>query len=344
MFEQLAGGIALGGVYALIALGYSMVYGVIGLINFAHGEVMMFGTFYIFAFYVPMDPSIALSLGLFAGCTVFAAGEAPLRARFPLPVALGIALALGIAGGEAAREAARAALSAFIAIPLGIAYAAVLGVALERVAYRPLRHAPRLAPLLSAIGASLFLQNLAQIIFGTHRYALPFAAQLSHRTIPGTSFSLTHAIITGTAVLVMIVLHLFITRTRLGTALRATEQDRKAAALMGVNVNMTIGLTFAIAASLAAIGGLLFTIHQKTLWPYMGFMAGIKAFTAAVLGGIGSIPGAMLGGFLLGVIESMGAAWLPEAGYKDAIAFTILILVLLLRPNGLLGHKSVVKV
>ncbi len=347
MLEQLIGGLALGGVYALIALGYTMVYGIIGLINFAHGEVMMLGTFYVYAFSTGVDPAVASALGVFAGCTVVAASEAPLRVRMahrPRAASLGIAVLCGVAGGWAARAAAIASLHPAPAIALALVYAAVLGVALERLAYRPLRNAPRLAPLISAIGASLFFQNLAQLIFGTHRQPLAMADALSGRTLPGTDVPLTYALIIASAVTVMVLLHLFITRTRLGTALRATEQDRKAAALMGININMTIGLTFAIGSSLAAIGGLLFSIHQKTVWSYMGFMAGIKAFTAAVLGGIGSVPGAMFGGFLLGLIESLGAAALPEAGYKDAIAFTILILVLLFRPTGLMGRKAQVKV
>lgn len=344
MMEQVIGGLALGGVYALIALGYTMVYGIIGLINFAHGEVMMLGTFYIFAFSTACDPETASGLAAFFAATMWAASEAPLAARLGRGPAWAASALLAIVGGYGVREAALTPLHPAGAVPLGIACAAVLGVALERIAYRPLRNAPRLAPLISAIGASLFFQNFAQLIFGTHRQPVRIADELAGRVIPGTSIPLISALIVATAVLVMIALHLFITRTRIGTAMRATEQDRKAAALMGINVNMTIGLTFALGSALAAMGGLLFSVHQKTVWSYMGFMAGIKAFTAAVLGGIGSVPGAMFGGFLLGLIESLGAAALPEAGYKDAIAFTILILVLLFRPTGLMGRKVQVKV
>ncbi|HBW47090.1 TPA: branched-chain amino acid ABC transporter permease, partial [bacterium] len=237
-----------------------------------------------------------------------------------------------------------AEITPLIAIPLAVIATAISGMALERIAYKPLRNSPRLAPLISAIGASLFYQNLAQIIFGTHRYSLPMAVKISNAKILGSNFALAPVLIILSAVVIMIALHLFIAKTRIGTAMRATAQDKYAASLMGINVNAVIAMTFAIGSALAAVGGLLFTIHQKTLWPYMGFMAGIKAFTAAVLGGIGSIPGAMLGGFILGIVESLGAGLFGEAGYKDAIAFVILIGVLLFKPTGILGKRSVIKV
>jgi branched-chain amino acid transport system permease protein len=343
VLDQLIGGLALGGVYALIALGYTMVYGIVELINFAHGEIMMLGAFYILAFSIELDPHAALWLGVYSSFAAFFALEAPLSRRFGRAGGIGAALGFAAIFGHGVKLMSLAALPPWFAIPSGVAAAALSGAALERIAYRPLRSAPRLAPLISAIGASLFFQNMAQLIFGTHRYPLPPALRISYDRIGGTPFSMTQVTIIGTAVAVMLALHFSITRTKIGTAMRATAQDRHAAALMGINVDGVIALTFAIGSALAAIGGLLFALYQKTLWPYMGFMAGIKAFTAAVLGGIGSIPGAMVGGFLLGIVESLGAGFI-EAGYKDAIAFVILICVLLFRPTGLFGRPAAVKV
>jgi branched-chain amino acid transport system permease protein len=343
VLDQLTGGLALGGVYALIALGYTMVYGIIELINFAHGEIMMLGAFYILAFSIELDARASFWLGVYSSFATFFALETPAARRFGRVGGFVAALIAAAVFGHAVKLMSLVALSPLVAIPAGIAAAAISGAALERIAYRPLRNAPRLAPLISAIGASLFLQNMAQLIFGTRRYGLPLATRLSDQRLADTSFSAAQATIIGVAVVVMVTLHLFITRTKIGTAMRATAQDRHAAALMGINVNGIIALTFAIGSALAAIGGILFALYQKTLWPYMGFMAGIKAFTAAVLGGIGSIPGAMVGGFILGLVESLGAGFI-EAGYKDAIAFVILIVVLLFRPTGILGRPVVVKV
>ncbi|OIO30467.1 MAG: branched-chain amino acid ABC transporter permease [Candidatus Hydrogenedentes bacterium CG07_land_8_20_14_0_80_42_17] len=343
MLEQIAGGLALGGVYALIALGYTMVYGIIELINFAHGEIMMLGAFYVLAFSVSMSPDISNAFAIYTSIAFYFAVDSHLNKRFGL-YGIAFAVILAFFFWFSSRKLFIAEITPLIAIPLAVIATAISGMALERIAYKPLRNSPRLAPLISAIGASLFYQNLAQIIFGTHRYSLPMAVKISNAKILGSNFALAPVLIILSAVVIMIALHLFIAKTRIGTAMRATAQDKYAASLMGINVNAVIAMTFAIGSALAAVGGLLFTIHQKTLWPYMGFMAGIKAFTAAVLGGIGSIPGAMLGGFILGIVESLGAGLFGEAGYKDAIAFVILIGVLLFKPTGILGKRSVIKV
>ncbi len=291
LLEQLINGLTLGSTYALIALGYTMVYGIVQLINFAHGEIYMFGAF----------------AGLF--CVTV------------LHVPLGIAL-----------------LGAML-------FCMVLGVAVEQIAYRPLRgRSTRLSPLISAMGVSTFLSTLMVLIRGTNTTRYP-EGTLFNATFQvfGINVSSTQLLILVLSAVLMIVLQLIVHKTRIGKAMRACSLDLEAASLMGVNVNRIISVTFALGSALAAAGGVMVGLYYNAVWPYMGTMAGMKAFAAAVLGGIGSIPGAMLGGVILGILEIMGVAYLSSS-YKDAIAFAVLIIVLIIRPQGLLGQKKTKKV
>ncbi len=286
--QQLVNGFTLGLIYALIAVGYTMVYGVIELINFAHGEVYMFGAFLCMMF-----------------LTVFGA---------PLVVA----------------------------VFLSMACCALMGVFLDVVAYRPLRNAPRLAALITAIGMSIFLQNLAMIIWGSR--PLPFVKQALPAFFKDTALSFGDVNISWmqmaiyiTAVAMMISLNLVITRTRIGTAMRALAQNRVCASLMGINVNRVISFTFALGSGLGAMAGIMVSMFYNTMYPTMGYNAGVKAFAAAVLGGIGSVPGAMFGGIVLGIAETLGAGYVSSP-YRDGVAYAVMILVIILRPSGLLGR------
>ncbi|NLT20305.1 MAG: branched-chain amino acid ABC transporter permease [Syntrophomonadaceae bacterium] len=287
--EQLLNGITLGSTYALIALGYTMVYGIIQLINFAHGEVYMIGAF----------------VGLFL-------------------VAMGANIFLALLGA--------------------MLFCMLLGMTIERVAYRPLRgKSSRLSALISAIGVSIFLSTLMALLAQTNTRSYPEV--ISNRTfnLGSLELSVLQISILAVAAILMIGLQLMIQHTRLGKAMRASSQDLDASYLMGINVNRIISATFAIGSALAAAGGVMVGVYYHAVWPYMGMMAGLKAFAAAILGGIGSIPGAMVGGITLGVLEIMGVAYISPS-YKDAIAFGILIIVLLIRPQGLFGKKIVKKV
>jgi len=289
-WQQLLNGITLGSTYALIALGYTMVYGIVQLINFAHGEVYMFGAF----------------AGLF------------------LVTVAGLNIVWALLGA--------------------MAFCMLLGVVIERVAYRPLRgKSSRLSALISAIGVSIFLSTLMVIIGGTNPRSYPDFIQIRTYQLGTVQFSSLQIIILVLSAFLMIGLELMVRRSRIGKAMRACSQDIEAAALMGINVNRVISFTFAVGSALAAAGGVMVGIYYNAVWPYMGAMAGMKAFCAAVLGGIGSIPGAMVGGISLGIMEIMGVAYLSSS-YKDAIAFAILILVLIVRPQGLMGQKTVKKV
>jgi branched-chain amino acid transport system permease protein len=299
--QQLINGLTLGAIYGLIALGYTMVYGIIGMINFAHGEVYMIGAF----------------------------------------VALITFLVLGLLG------ITWLPLAILIVLVIAMAFTAVYGWTLERIAYRPLRASPRLAALISAIGMSIFLQNYVQILQGARVKPLPpmipggltlmekdgFLVQLSYLQI----------IIILLTIALMVAFSLLIARTTLGRAQRACEQDMKMAALVGIDVDRTISTTFVIGAALAAVAGMMVTLYYGVIDFYIGFLAGIKAFTAAVLGGIGSLPGAMLGGVLIGLIEVFWSAYFTIE-YKDVAAFSILVLVLIFRPTGLLGRPEIEKV
>ena len=299
--QQLVNGVSLGAVYGLIAIGYTMVYGIIGMINFAHGDIYMVGAFISL---------IALTLLASLGITA-------------LPLAL------------------------LLVLLVTVVITALYGWTVERVAYRPLRGAPRLAPLISAIGVSIVLQNYVQLAQGARVKVLPPLITGSLSLPSSDEFSVTISTIQIVIVVVTIALMAgftwLIQSTPLGRAMRATEQDMTMAALVGVDVDRTISATFVIGAGLAAVAGLLVTLYYGVIDFYLGFVAGIKAFTAAVLGGIGSLPGAMLGGLLIGVIEAMWSGYFSSA-YKDVAVFAILILVLILRPSGLLGRPALEKV
>lgn len=348
LLQQAINGLTLGLLYALIALGYTLVYGVLRLINFAHGEIMMFGAFYAYAFMEPLSHEQGLGLGLLGGLAAAVSIYDRAVARRGRAVGSMAAFAAAAIFGGAGYGLTRGTLPLFAAFGAAIPFAAVLAMALERLAYRPLRGQDRLIPLISAIGASLFLQNLAQVdpwFFGTLRKSFEVPDWLRTAAFTsgsGVRVSNLQVVILVAAVVMMAGLYFFISFTRMGTAMRATSQNRRVAALMGIDTDGVIALTFAVGAILAAGGGVLYAIYLGTIYPYIGYMAGIKAFTAAVLGGIGSVPGAMVGGVLLGVIESLGAIEHPE--YKDAIAFFVLIAVLLMKPSGILGRSSEEKV
>lgn len=297
---QLINGISLGGIYALIALGYTMVYGIIELINFAHGDVYTLGSF------------ASLSIFGMLGVT----GEVH-----------GFALALDLAV---------AALGAAI-------FCGLTGVAIERFAYRRLRNAPRLAPLITAIGVSFILENVMQIWRGPAPVTYPAVVPNPVFSLGGIGISSLQIFVVALAVATMFALQIFIHRTRLGAAMRATAQDRDAAQLMGIDINTTIALTFFIGSALAGIAGTVSGVYYQSTWFFNGFGAGLKAFTAAVLGGIGNLAGAMLGGFLIGIIESL-ATWKVGGQWSNVTVFAILILVLVLRPSGLLGEAVPEKV
>ena len=289
--SNLISGIRLGSIYAIIALGYTMVYGIAKMLNFAHGDVIMIGAYSAF---------VALY-----------------RANLPLPIALIISIII----------------------------CTLLGVIIERLAYKPLRQASSLAVLITAISVSYFLQNLALLIWGSAAKIFPTILDYGSINLFNDQLKLSYQmLITITVcIVIMILLNLFIKKTKIGKAMRACSEDKEAAALMGINVDNIISLTFAIGSGLAAIAALLLCAAYPTVTPTLGSMPGIKAFTAAVIGGIGSIPGALLGGLLLGVIEIIVKAYgLSEL--TDAIAFGVLILVLLFKPTGLLGKKVKEKV
>jgi branched-chain amino acid transport system permease protein len=284
--QQLVNGLTIGGIYALIAVGYTMVYGVIQLINFAHGEIYMLGAFFALTFIA--------ALGM------------------PFYMAFLLAMACG----------------------------AVCGMLLDVIAYRPLRQSPRLACLITAIGMSIFLQNLAMLIWGSRPKPFPqdTLPAFFDKTWHFTHFSLTgfHLFIFAVTIIMMIGLNLLIQKSRFGKAMRAVAQNKTMAALAGINVNKVITLTFAVAGSMGAAAGLMVGAYYNSLYPTMGYLAGVKAFAAAVLGGIGSVPGAMLGGIVLGVAEAMGAGYLSSL-YRDGISYAVMILVIVFIPAGFFG-------
>ncbi len=300
----LLSGISLGSVYALIALGYTMVYGIAKMLNFAHGDVIMVG-----------GVIIVQVVGLITGSV---------------------------------ENTALAAAAPFIALVVAIICCTLLGVLIEKVAYKPLRQASSLAVLISAIGVSYLLQNVVLLTFGSQNKSIsfPFMKNLSMYFGPADGSGLTvqgETVLTiAVTVVIMIALTLFIRYTKSGKAMRAVSEDRGAAQLMGINVNGVISLTFAIGSALAAVAGFLYLGAYSQIGPYSGTMPGIKAFTAAVIGGIGSIPGAMLGGLLLGVIEQVSKSVLSQfqlAALADAVVFAVLIIVLLVKPTGIMGKK-----
>ena len=301
--QQLVNGLTIGSVYALIALGYTMVYGVLQLINFAHGDLFMLG---------------AMVAVFLLSATAFTS---------PLPLGL--------------------VLLALVIVFLGaMSFSAALGVAIERVAYNPLRNAGRLAPLISALGVSVFLENGTMNTVGPRPRFFPDLFPTNTISVLGLSFSNKQLIILVVAALLMVWLHYLINRTLFGLAVRATAEDKDAASLMGVDIDRVIAMVFVIGPALGAAAGVLVAMLYGVVVWNMGFLAGIKAFTAAVLGGIGNIPGAMLGGLALGLVETFGAGYLPilthgiiGPEYKDIFAFAILIVILVFRPMGILGER-----
>lgn len=297
-FEQLTNGLAVGGIYALIALGYTMVYGVLKLINFAHGDLFTYGGY----LGMTLLASLALTdrLGALVGLLVLAA------------------MVMGLV--------------------------AVVGAILERAAYRPLRESPRLSAVVSALGASIFLQNTLMLIYGARIQVYP--DNLLPQTVVdlfGMPVPLVRILVVLASVVMMALLYLFVQKTKTGTAIRAAAIDQGAARLMGIDVDRVVLIVFLIGPALGGAAGLLVGLYYGQVNFTMGWVYGMKAFTAAILGGIGNIPGAMLGGLLLGVVEAMGAAYLSVA-WKDAIAFVVLILILMIRPTGILGERVAEKV
>jgi len=299
--QQLINGLVIGSIYALIALGYTMVYGILNLINFAHGEVLMFGAMITFS-----------AVNFLAG--------------MHLPLSGYTLLLLGL----------------LLALPPTM----LLGYTIERVAYRRLRKAPRLAPLITAIGMSIVLQQTAVIIWGRDHRPFPDVIQRTSIDIAGATITDLEIGMILISLALMIGLLIVVEKTRLGRAMRATAQNPEVAGLMGVNINTVVSLTFIIGSALAAVAGIMVAANDHKAQAYMGTLVGLKAFTAAVLGGIGNLGGAVAGGFLLGVIESVGAGYLGPltnnvlgSQYQDIFAFLVLILVLVFRPSGLLGEK-----
>jgi branched-chain amino acid transport system permease protein len=302
-FDLTVSGLTLGSVYALIALGYSMVYGILKLLNFAHGDVYMIGAF----------------LGFFA---------------------------LNWLGGPLSPNATSWIVVSFMFL-VSMAGCGVLGVVIERFAYRPLRNAPRIAPLISALGVSFFLQNSALLLFGASFRDYDTFDLIGAKTfnVGQVFFSVPQLLTVLAAVGLMVVLALLVARTRIGKAMRATSFDREAAAMMGIDVDRVIAATFFIGSALAGAAGVMFGLVFGQIYHFMGFLAGLKGFTAAVIGGIGSIPGAMLGGFVVGLAESYATGYLPQGStFKNLYVFSLLILVILLRPSGLLGRAAIQKV
>jgi branched-chain amino acid transport system permease protein len=306
--QVLLDGLILGFMYALIALGYTMVYGVLEFINFAHSEIFIVGAF------------------------------------------VGVEILLGLKGAGVL-DGVPWPLVLLLVLVAGAAVSGLLAMTVERIAYRPLRSAPRLIPLISAIGISFFLQDLIRLLESVWRNAFnlvyPTMDALNHRfDLTATiDVSVKSIVVIAAALLMLLVLHLVVNRTKIGTAIRAVAEDQAAASLMGINVNRIISLTFLIGGAMGGAAGVLFGVQYGLINPYTGFIPGLKAFTAAVLGGIGNIPGAMVGGIVLGLLEAFAASYLSlltggafGAEYKDIFAFSILILILIFRPKGLLGE------
>lgn len=302
--QELINGLTLGSIYGLIAIGYTMVYGIIGMINFAHGDIFMVGAF------------IALIALLLIGASA------------AMPIVTLIAVLL-------------------LVIVIAMVLTAIWGWTIERIAYRPLRTSFRLAPLITAIGMSITLQNFVQLVQGAQVKALPSLTRGAYGLFGSDRFTVRisniQIIIMALTAVLTIAFAVLISRTSIGRSQRACEQDVKMAALLGVNVDRTISLTFVIGAALAAVGGVMYLLYYGVIDFYIGFNVGIKAFTAAVLGGIGSLPGAVLGGILLGLIETYWSAYF-SVEYKDVAAFSILIVTLIFLPSGLLGRPEVEKV
>jgi branched-chain amino acid transport system permease protein len=321
--QQFINGIALGSIYALIALGYTMVYGVLKLINFAHGDVFMVGAF----------------MGFYLANGIGARGAASLMSN-PEASGVGRLLAHGIIGGGGEPSI----FTALVIMLLAMIICALLGVIIERFAYRPVRKYSRLTALITAIGVSLLLENGGQFLFGADPKPFPQLVASRNIALPGGAV-LTNQdlIVLVIAIILMIALQFIVYRTKTGKAMRAVSFNLQSAKLMGINTDLIISFTFALGSALAAAAGVLVAIRIPRIDPLMGILVGLKAFVAAVLGGIGNIPGAVLGGLLIGMTETMVVGYLSPT-YRDAVAFAILILVLLFRPSGLLGSVAQEKV
>ncbi len=306
-FDFVMFGLTIGGIYALIALGYTMVYGILRLINFAHGDITMTGAFSAFFLARHLDRTGFLD-------------------AYPL-------------------------LSMLAITALAMVVCSVIALAVERICYRPFRHVATLAPLICAIGASFFLQHSFRGLYGSTIRSYPDPEWLKGKIeIAGFGIPLVQPMVIGTALAAMLLLYLVVQKTKMGTAMRAVSEDRDAAAMMGIDVNKVIIFTFILGGCMAGIGGVLYAMVYKQVYFFMGFLPGIKAFSAAVLGGIGNIPGAMIGGFFLGIVESVGPALFLDgigvtAPYqlRDLIAFTMLVMVLIFRPQGILGERLAAK-
>lgn len=287
--QQLINGLMLGNVYALLALGYTMVYGIIKLINFAHGDIYMLGAYFGYFFIKVLH------------------------------------------------------LNFFIALILAMAVSAIIGVVIEYIAYRPLRHSPRIAVLISALGISFLLENGMTYLYGSDQRSFPQAIKTVQYHFYGIQVSNIQLIIAVTSIVLMLLLTYIVKNTKMGRAMRAVSADPDAASLMGININHTISFTFAIGSALAAAGGVLIGLYYNSIDPLMGMTPGLKAFVAAVLGGIGIIPGAAVGGWLIGILETMVQAT-AFSDYKDAIVYAMLIVILLIKPTGILGKNKREKV
>jgi branched-chain amino acid transport system permease protein len=291
LLQQIANGLVVGSVYALVALGYTMVYGILQLINFAHGEIVMIGAL-----------------------TALVTANGLLSAGLPSVLAL------------------------IISIFVAMVVCAVSGMLIERIAYRPLRNAPRLAPLITAIGVSILLQQIAILVFGRNYFSFPELIDKTPIQIGAITVTLNEIVIVVTSVALMAGLIWLVHRTKIGTAMRATAENQKVAGLMGIDINKIIGITFAIGSALGAVAGVMVASNYGQAHYYMGFMLGLKAFTAAVMGGIGNLWGAMIGGLILGLVENVGLIFV-RGDYKDIFAFIVLVAVLIFRPQGLVGEK-----
>ncbi|MBN2605023.1 MAG: branched-chain amino acid ABC transporter permease [Bacilli bacterium] len=291
LIRQLINSLNTGSIYALVAIGYTMVYGIIRLINFAHGEIMMFGAYFAFV--------IATSL--------------PVELPF------------------------------FLIVIISMGLAALMGIFSEKIAYKKLRTAPRISALITAIGMSLFLQNFAQLLFGATPKVMPRFITAAPIMIGNTAVSMVTVYTIFMSIIIMVLLTLFVKKTKAGKAMRAVSQDKDAALLMGININRIISLTFAIGSALGALGGIFYSVAYSQVYPTLGVMPGLKAFIAAVFGGIGNIGGAVLGGYTIGFIETMTKGYISSK-WADAIVFSVLILVLLFKPSGILGKNVKEKV
>ncbi|MGX7106331.1 branched-chain amino acid ABC transporter permease [Hutsoniella sourekii] len=288
-FQQLVNGIALGSIYALIALGYTMVYGTIRLINFAHGDVFMMGAFLGYYFITVLE------------------------------------------------------LNVFLALPLTMLTCAVLGMAIERIAYKPLRNSTPIAALITAIGVSYFLQNIMIYFLGPEVRSFPSPIKTQVFKVMGIVINSKQILVFVITIVMMFVLQMIVQRTKMGTAMRAVSTDKEAAQLMGINVDTVISFTFALGSSLAGVAGILYGIYYNSIAPTMGTAPGMKAFIASVVGGIGSVPGAMVGGYLIGILETI-VTFMGGSMYKDAVVYGLLIVILLVLPSGLFGKKTGEKV